>query len=287
MAGPQIGLGRPLTTAQIAGVRDVGERWLRSGLSTQRCDRPSAEAAVIAAYRAAGLDEPAATVWMDSPLGGRLAAEVIKAAAVAVPLRDDVWALLGFTSPWDRIVDQLGPQLAEQLWSQLTSQIADQLHEQLADQLGEPLECELRDQLALPFPDDMWSQVNDRLGRQISDGLKRSLGRQLVITKVTDRRWEALSLWRDCAWLVSMACGLDLAGSIMPELDAVCAACREVDWWWPMDGAAVLTDRPTLISRDTRGRLHSEHGPALSYADGFSMYARHGKRLPADREDLR
>jgi len=152
--------------------------------------------------------------------------------------------------------------------------------------LGEPLERRLRDQLARPLPDDVWSQVNDQIGWQISDELKRSLGRQLVTSKASDQRWEALSLWRECAWLVSVACGLDLAGLIMPELDSVCAACREVDWWWPMDGAAVLTDRPTLLSRDTQGRLHSEHGPALSYADGFSVYARHGKCVPAEREDL-
>lgn len=286
MASPPIGLGRPLTAAQIARLRDAGARWQRSGLSTQRCDRPRAEAAVITAYRAAGLAEPAATVWVDSPLGGRLAAEAIKAAAVGVPLRVDVWALLGSTSPWDRIVDRLGTALAEQLWSQLRSQIADELHEQFADQVGEPLERQLRDQLARPLPDDVWSQVNDRLGWQISDELKRSVGRQLVTSKASEQRWEALSLWRDCAWLASVACGLDLTGVIMPELDAVFAACLEVDWWWPMDGAAVLTDRPTLVSRDTRGRLHSEHGPALSYADGFSVYARHGKCVPAGREDL-
>ncbi|MDR3659041.1 MAG: hypothetical protein P4L86_01265 [Mycobacterium sp.] len=287
MAGPQIGLGRPLTTAQIARVRDVARRRLRAGLSTRRCDRPRAEAAVIAAYRAAGLDEPAVMVWMDSPLGGRLTAEVIKSAAMALPLRDNVWALLGFKSPWDRVVDRLGPSLAEQLWSNLTNQIVNELHERLAYQLGEPLECQLREQLATPFPDDVRNQVIDRLGRQLSDGLKESFGGQLVISEVGDERWEELSLWRDCAWLVSTACASELAGSIMPELDAVCAACLEVDWWWPMQGAVVLTDRPTVISRDSRGRLHSEYAPALSYADGFRVYARHGKRVPADLEDPR
>lgn len=226
-------------------------------------------------------------VWMDSPLGGRLAAEVIKAAAVAAPLSYNVWALLSFTSPWDRIVDRLDHALAEQLWSDLRNQVTDQLHEQLADRLGEPLECQLREQPGTPFPDDVWNQVKDRLGRQLSDVLKEDFGRQLVISEVSDERWEELSLWRDCAWLVSMASGLELAGSIMPELDAVCAACLEVDWWWPMDGAVVLTDRPTVINRDARGRLHSENAPALTYADGFRVYARHGTCVPADLEDPR
>jgi hypothetical protein len=49
-----------------------------------------------------------------------------------------------------------------------------------------------------------------------------------------------------------------LAAVTTPRLDAVCAACREVDSWWPMNEAVVLTDRPTVIS-----------GPAVAYADGY------------------
>jgi hypothetical protein len=56
-----------------------------------------------------------------------------------------------------------------------------------------------------------------------------------------------------------MTYALSLAGlANSPWLDAVCAACREVDWRWPLDEAVVLTDRPTVIS-----------GPALAYADGY------------------
>jgi hypothetical protein len=45
-----------------------------------------------------------------------------------------------------------------------------------------------------------------------------------------------------------------LAAVTTPRLDAVRAACREVDWWWPMKEAVVLT----VIS-----------GPAVAYADGY------------------
>jgi hypothetical protein len=49
-----------------------------------------------------------------------------------------------------------------------------------------------------------------------------------------------------------------------------------------MKGAAVLTDRPTVLSRDEQGRLHNETGPALAYADGYTFHAWHGTRVPAD-----
>ena len=79
-----------------------------------------------------------------------------------------------------------------------------------------------------------------------------------------------------------MTCALSLAGlPNSPRLDAVCASCREVDWWWPMNEAVVLTDRPTVMSRDTSGRLHDADGPALAYADSytFTCYDRRCRRV--------
>jgi hypothetical protein len=36
------------------------------------------------------------------------------------------------------------------------------------------------------------------------------------------------------------------------------------------------------LYRDAQYRLHNEHGPAVAYLDGFSIYAIHGVRVPAD-----
>ena len=103
----------------------------------------------------------------------------------------------------------------------------------------------------------MWDQLGDQLGTgSAMTNRPDAIGGRI---SVDDGAWEELSLWRDCAWLASMTCALSLAGlANSPRLDAVCAACREVDWWWPLNDAVVLTDRPTVIG-----------GPALAYADGY------------------
>ena len=186
---PQVQLGNPLTADQVAEVRRTGDEWFDIGLSTERCGRPAAEAAVRSAYRAAGLEEPHLVVWMDSPLGGAYAAAMIK---------------------------EIGKpgQLGGQLWDQL--------------------------------------------------GLE-------------------LSPWYDAWWLAYYTCALPLAGlENSPRLEALVEANRQVGWWWPMRGAVVLTDRPTVLSRDQQGRLHGENGPALLYADGYAYYGWHGTRIPAD-----
>jgi len=48
-------------------------------------------------------------------------------------------------------------------------------------------------------------------------------------------------------------------------------------WDW-----AFVSERPSIIKRDDRNRLHSENGPALAYPDGFTIHAIHGVRVPAD-----
>jgi hypothetical protein len=37
-----------------------------------------------------------------------------------------------------------------------------------------------------------------------------------------------------------------------------------------------LSDRPAIINRDDRGRLHSESGPSIAYRDGWALYHWHG-----------
>ncbi|UUU22920.1 hypothetical protein [Streptomyces sp. DSM 40750] len=67
-----------VTEAVRTHVTAETERWLRAGLSTERCDRPAAEAAVAAVYRAHDMPAPRTIVWMDSPLGGALASWTLR-----------------------------------------------------------------------------------------------------------------------------------------------------------------------------------------------------------------
>ena len=123
-----------LTEADLARIHAVRDESMRVGLSTDRCDRPKAEAAVRAAYVAAGLPEPELAIWMDSPLGGAVACAALKG--------DQLWGQL-----WGQLRGQLWGQLRDQLWGQLGDQLRGQLRGQLGDQLWGQLGDQLRDQL--------------------------------------------------------------------------------------------------------------------------------------------
>jgi len=43
-------------------------------------------------------------------------------------------------------------------------------------------------------------------------------------------------------------------------------------WWWALDEAAVMTERPSALKVDERGRLHCADGPAIAYRDGWKLY---------------
>ncbi|WP_306210400.1 DUF6745 domain-containing protein [Actinoplanes sp. RD1] len=63
-------------------------------------------------------------------------------------------------------------------------------------------------------------------------------------------------------------------------LAGLAAVAREAGWWWPFADAVILTERPTVLSRDNVGRLHSESA-ALEFPDGYHLWAWRGMPIPA------
>jgi len=284
-------LGQPLTAEQLAAVKRVGDEWHSAGMSTQRCDRARAEDAVRAVYRAAGIDAPKLIIWMDSPAGGILAAAAMRqlGGQLRGQFGGQLWDQLGGQLR-DQLRGQLGGQLGGQLWDQFGGQLWDQLWGQLRGQLRGQLGGQLRGQLRDQLGDQLWDQFGGQLWDQLGDQLRGQLGGQLWDQfggQLRDQLWDQhgleLSPWADAYWLAYYTCALPLAGlDASPKLDALADATRQLGWWWPMRGAVVLTDRPTVLHVDQQGRLHNENGPAIAYADGHRYFAWHGTRVPAD-----
>ena len=97
-----------LTPNDLALIQETSTNKMVSALSTERADRPAAEAAVTALYEANGLKVPA-FVWMDSPLGGIYALSVLQTV----------------TKDKTNLRAQLGAQLGGQLGAQLGGQWCD------------------------------------------------------------------------------------------------------------------------------------------------------------------
>lgn len=51
-------------------------------------------------------------------------------------------------------------------------------------------------------------------------------------------------------------------------------------WIYPFANTCIVCDRPRILSFDSQHRLHAEGGPAIQFADGYSLYSYHGFTLP-------
>jgi hypothetical protein len=53
-------------------------------------------------------------------------------------------------------------------------------------------------------------------------------------------------------------------------------------WWFPYKNVLLLSDRPSGLHLDDRGRPHNPKGAAIEYRDGWKVYAWKGILIPKD-----
>jgi hypothetical protein len=66
----------------------------------------------------------------------------------------------------------------------------------------------------------------------------------------------------------------------LKQLDGLMEAAKEVGWFFPSKEICIVSEKPNSICLDDRNRIHNPAGAAISYRDGFSIYAINGVRVP-------
>jgi hypothetical protein len=64
------------------------------------------------------------------------------------------------------------------------------------------------------------------------------------------------------------------------RLDGLWEFAQAAGWAIPCRDICFISERHNTLQRDERGRLHCEDGPAVTYPDGWAIYAIHGVRVP-------
>ena len=145
-----------------------------------------------------------------------------------------------------------------QLYGQLDGQLRGQLDGQLRGQLYGQLAGQLRGQT--------------RLGEEMLDAWSK--------------RW----CWGQCelGWVTWLAFAIDHAGVVVPtkDRDGLCIwedlgrACYMVFSW---KGLSIVVDHPATLHFDEQQRLHAIDRPALTFADGTTLYCVRGVRIDYDK----
>lgn len=69
---------------------------------------------------------------------------------------------------------------------------------------------------------------------------------------------------------------------VCEKLNGLIDLASHCGWLNMYEDTVVFQDRPQHIKFDDQNRLHCENGPAILYRDGYSIYAWHGVRIPAE-----
>ncbi|MEU4324864.1 DUF6745 domain-containing protein [Nonomuraea dietziae] len=225
---------------------DIRDEWLGWALSTLPADQTAAEAAISELYERAGRPAPR-FLWVDSP---NAAMEFVPAG---IPMREFVKTL------------SIASRLAT---------LGSELREALDRRVGHPW--------ALSWgqgePDPLDAEVRDPLRDFVRDGVCTPL--RLALPLAERLTWYGQ---HDAYWIAHYDAWRRIGGrtfrGLNGQLDLWATLARSCGWWWPMEELCVVSLRPVSV-RTEEQRLHSEQGPAVAYADGWSVHAWRGTRVP-------
>jgi hypothetical protein len=119
------------------------------------------------------------------------------------------------------------------------------------------------------------AQVRDQVSAQV----------RAQVSAQVSAQWQYPNFWggQDGWWwgLSYYETMRDLGVAEAQRLNPWFAASRVVGWCWMYWDVVIMSDRPRIISRDDRNRLHCAIGPAVAYDDGTEVWAWHGVRVPS------
>jgi hypothetical protein len=131
------------------------------------------------------------------------------------------------------------------------------------------------------------ASVRDFMRASVWDGVRAS-----VRESVWDSVWasvgtilgESVYGSHDAAWLAFYRYFHDVLGLTVQtaKLSGLWELAQSAGWAAPHQNICWVSERHHILSRDDRGRLHCENGPAVAYPDGWAIYAAHGVRVPRD-----
>ena len=270
-----------LTDAQKARAAEFRDRWMQIGLCTDPADRPRAEAAIRQIYRLGGLEPPARIVWCGSPLSQGLTRSIMVAKKPIKNLWESVGTNVRHHIDWGDA--NLRSSVSHSIWQSVGDRVEERIRAavrnnvwaSVADSAG----AIVKDNVA----DSVWDSVRASVGDRVWDGVDAA-ARDGVCVAAGLRASVEASVYgsHDAAWLAFHRYFYEVLGLTdqTGSLSGLWELAQSAGWALPHQNVCWVSERHHILSRDDRGRLHCETGPACGYPDGWAIYAVHGVRVP-------
>ncbi|MDF5711887.1 MAG: hypothetical protein PUP90_30480 [Nostoc sp. S4] len=251
-----------LTPEQEALISVYKSKWEKIRFSTQRIDRKKAESAVKDAYAMVGLPIPKITFY-DSPdaacnwFSNQLSFQKIKN-----------WENNQDTSSLNNL---LFYHIVEKLENLLSEQIDSKVYEQFGDIVY------YAHGAGKPFNSQLYKHLLNKIESRVSENSQFAEEYRYLESQINDSFQPENHLWT-----ASFDFGFSVLGltDFKEDWKIFQSLVQECGWIIEDSEFCIICDRPTKLLLDNQQRLHAEAEPAIEYADGFSVYAYHGVRLP-------
>ncbi|MCK5659214.1 MAG: hypothetical protein KAH96_05005 [Alphaproteobacteria bacterium] len=305
-----------LKKEQEEKLQEYKEKWLSIGLSTQKINREKAGAAIDLVYSCAGLEPPKIKIWLRSPYEGvigvwwlRQVLKTLRGKALD-QARAKITAKVG-EQAGDMIGEHVRAGILAKSRNQINLRISSRVEAQIKEQIGEPIKDQvkdriwnhvlnqIKDQVKPQIEDTIWTQVWIQVWTQVwtqvwaekaSAGIQ--LGTQIRNEILAQVREQVKSQIEDILSFESHCDGLHEANLLAPydfmsmelgvnvkKLSGLIAAAEHCGWFWPLDGAVIITEKPTELCYDDKNRLHNEKDMTIKYNDGWGIWLWYGMRV--------
>lgn len=243
-----------LTPEQEAQISVYREKWHRQALCVEAIDRQKAASAIQLAYTLMGDPNPE-IIFCDSP---RAAFDI---------LLNKIW------QRWKSKDDYGHRHILKDRWellrNQLELRVVDEVFEKIERQMGS----------GSLQPEQLWShilysQVEEEWQEIISDISIKLLC--LWSYPIPTELWSSYVCWVD--FCISVL-GCEYNQNDWWVFESVVKYCG---WIYPLRNLCIICDRPRKLLLDNEYHPHAEGKPAIEFADGYSLYANHGVRLPEE-----
>lgn len=113
---------------------------------------------------------------------------------------------------------------------------------------------------------------------------KHSIGHYLEEENTFIHFWMSFVVspdWIDYALLFEHIAEFFSKPELLQNAEPIQRAIQTCDWIIATEEVCFVSEKHIIAHHDEAGKLHSDNGLALEYADGWGIYVRHGIRIPS------
>ncbi len=291
---------KSLSQRQHSRLTEFRDKWIEIGLSTEPAQREKAEAAIRRMYTCAQLPPPRKIVWCGSPLSQGLTRAIMLDKKLRASVGDSARTFVR-----DSVRESVGRSVREAVGDSVWASVRESVVESVWGATGNPVwafvwasvreavKDSVQESVVEATREAVWRSVGGSVGEAVWVAVWASVWRSVresvwesVVESVVESVWASVHEsgygQHDANWLGFYEYFREVC-SLTKETDALIGLLEQAKyagWYLPYQHICWVSERHHILTRDEQGRVHNLFGPAVSYPDGWSIYAVHGVRVP-------